>query len=36
MTPRYDDPRDWCESDTELAREVLDREEFGQWLEERR
>ena len=30
------DPRDYCETPDELAREVLDREEYGTWLDERR
>ncbi len=29
MSRRYDDPREWCETDAELAREVLDPEELA-------
>lgn len=28
------DPRDYCESNDELAREVLDREEYGEYRQQ--
>lgn len=31
MSRRADDPRDWCETDAELAREVLDPEELADY-----
>lgn len=31
---RSDDPHDWCESPDELAREVLDPQEYAEWRRE--